>query len=156
MRKSARDRSIRSSLTSQELRRALAHAGWRYTRQREAVYRYLHAACEHPTAEQIYAAVRRQIPHVSLATIYKALEALVDAHLATKLPDASGPARFDWRSEPHYHLRCTRTGQVIDLPVSFDPGLLDKLDSSLIEALRRQGFRVTGHNLEIIGQFGKN
>src|SRR5437016_3018086 len=80
------------------LRKALAKAGWRFTRQREAVYTYLRSVDCHPTAEQVYWAVKEQIRHISLATVYKALEALVDAHLAAKLCDASGPARFDCRS----------------------------------------------------------
>jgi Fe2+ or Zn2+ uptake regulation protein len=136
-----------------ELRQALARAGWRFTRQREAVFAYLRAAHDHPTADQIYDAVRRQIPNISLATVYKALEALVDAELARKLSNASGPARFDCRCDAHYHLRCLRTGQVRDLDTPFDPHLPDKLDSKLVESLRRQGFHVTGHRLELLGHF---
>ena len=133
------------------LRQALAEAGWRFTRQREAVYTYLRSVDCHPSAEQVYAAVKEQIPHISLATVYKALEALVDARLASKLPDSSGPARFDCRADLHYHLRDVKTGQVHDLPTPYDPNLLDKLDPNLLEALRRQGFRVTGHHLELLG-----
>jgi Fe2+ or Zn2+ uptake regulation protein len=101
----------------------------------------------------VYAAVRRQIPNISLATVYKALEALVDAELATKLPDASGPARFDCRCDAHYHVRCLKTGQLRDLETPFDPQLLDKLDPHLVESLRQQGFQVTGHRLELLGHF---
>ena len=136
-----------------ELRGALARAGWRFTRQRHAVFTYLRAAHDHPTADQIYIAVRRQIPNISLATVYKALEALVDAGLARKLPNGDGPARFDCRCEAHYHLRCLKTGQVRDLDTPFDPHLLDKLDPKLTESLRRQGFHVTGHRLELLGHF---
>lgn len=139
-----------------ELREALAPAGRRYTRQREAVFIYLRSADHHPTADQVYAAVRNEIPNISLATVYKALEALVDAHLATKLAHANGPARFDCRCDSHYHFRCTLTGQVRDLPVPYDPELLCKLDPALIETLRRQGFEVTGHRLELLGYFHKH
>jgi Fe2+ or Zn2+ uptake regulation protein len=135
------------------LRQALAKAGWRCTRQREAVFAYLRSVEDHPTAEQVYEAVRRGLPHVSLATIYKALEALVDARLATKLPDADGPARFDYRGEAHYHVRCLKTGKVRDLSIPYDPLLPDKLDPGLVESLRRQGFHVTEHRLELLGHF---
>jgi Fur family transcriptional regulator, peroxide stress response regulator len=136
-----------------DLRRALEQAGWRFTRQRAAVFAYLHAAQAHPTAEQVFAAVRQHIPNISLATVYKALEALVDARLANRLAGDTGPTRYDGRSEPHYHLRCQRTGKVIDLPLPYDPNLLDKLDPQLIETLRREGFEITGHRLELIGRF---
>jgi Fe2+ or Zn2+ uptake regulation protein len=135
------------------LREALARAGWRYTRQREAVFAYLRSVDCHPTADQVYAAVRTSIPNISLATVYKALDALVDAELATKLPDASGPARFDCRCDAHYHLRCLKTGQLRDLPTPFDPTLLDKLNPQLTQSLRELGFEVTGHRLELLGHF---
>jgi Fe2+ or Zn2+ uptake regulation protein len=136
-----------------DVRRALEQAGWRFTRQRAAVFAYLHAAQVHPTAEQVFAAVRQHIPNISLATVYKALEALVDAHLANRIAGDTGPTRYDGRSEPHYHIRCQRTGNVIDLPLPYDPNLLDKLDPQLIETLRQQGFEITGHRLELVGQF---
>ncbi len=62
-----------------DVRRALEESGWRYTRQRAAVLAYLRTAHGHPTAEQVFTAVRQHIPNISLATVYKALEALVDA-----------------------------------------------------------------------------
>jgi Fe2+ or Zn2+ uptake regulation protein len=136
-----------------DLRRALEAAGWRYTRQRAAVFACLHAAHGHPTADQVFAAVRRRMPNISLATVYKALEALVDAGLANRIAGDHGPTRYDGRSEPHYHLRCQQTGEVIDLPLPYDPSLLDKLDPQLAETLRRQGFEITRHRLELVGRF---
>jgi Fe2+ or Zn2+ uptake regulation protein len=135
------------------LRLALEKAGWRYTRQRAAVFDYLRSVDSHPTAEQVYTAVRRSIPNISLATVYKALEALVEVKLAAKLADAEGPARYDCRSDEHYHLRCLKTGQVRDLSLPYDPNLPAKLDPQLVEQLRRQGFRLTGHRLELLGTF---
>ncbi|HTU17087.1 MAG TPA: transcriptional repressor [Gemmataceae bacterium] len=136
-----------------DVRRALEAAGWRYTRQRAAVLAYLREAQSHPTAEQVFAAVRRQLPHISLATVYKALEALVDARLANRIAGDHGPTRYDGRSEPHYHLRCQHSGEVLDLPLPYDPALLDKLDPKLIEMLRQQGFEISGHRLELVGRF---
>lgn len=137
-----------------DLRHALSQAGWRFTRQRAEVFAFLRAVGTHPTAEQVFAAVRHRIPNISLATVYKALEALVDAGLASRLADdAGGPVRYDGRAQPHYHLRCTRTGQVRDLPVSYDPALIERLAPELVEQLRRQGFEVLGHRLEVLGRF---
>jgi Fur family peroxide stress response transcriptional regulator len=136
-----------------ELRRVLGRAGWRYTRQRGAVYAHLRAVDCHPTAEQVYQAVRRQIPNISLATVYKALEALVDARLAARITGGPGPARYDARGDAHYHLRCQRTGEVRDLPLPYDPHLIDRLAPHLADLLRRQGFEVTGHRLELVGFF---
>jgi Fur family transcriptional regulator, peroxide stress response regulator len=137
----------------EELRLALEEAGWRFTRQRAAVFHYLRSTDCHPTAEQVFLAVRQQIPHISLATVYKALEALVDAGVAARLPDSEGPTRYDGRSDAHYHLRCEQTGMVRDLPLPYDPRLIDKIAPELVECLRRQGFELTGHRLELVGHF---
>src|SRR5262245_58215219 len=111
-----------------DLRKALESAGWRFTPQREAVFAYLCSVSNHPTAEQVYQAVRKNLERISLATVYKALEALVDARVVTKIAEADGPARYDCRSDDHYHLRCLATGQVRDLETPYDSTLLDKLD----------------------------
>jgi Fur family peroxide stress response transcriptional regulator len=135
-----------------DLRRALEQSGWRYTRQRAAVYAHLCTAATHPTAEQVFSSVRGELPNISLATVYKALEALVDAGVATRLGDGSGPARYDGRAEAHYHFRCDRTGEIIDLPLPYDPHLLDKLAPDAVERLRQNGFEVIGHRLELVGR----
>jgi Fur family transcriptional regulator, peroxide stress response regulator len=136
------------------LRRALEQSGWRFTRQRAAVHDYLRSVDCHPTAEEVYVAVRRDHPKISLATVYKALEALVDCKHAAKLTYSDGPARYDCRTDAHYHLRCLATNRVRDLPVTFDPDLVHKLDERLVEDLRQQGFEVTGYRLEVLGHFG--
>src|SRR5262249_42725221 len=136
-----------------DLRGALDQAGWRFTRQRAAVFDYLRSVDCHPSAEEVYSSVRQEIPKISLATVYKALEALVDAGLASKLAGAAGPAGYDCRRDAHYHLRCLRTGRIRDLETPFDPRLLEKLDPQLVAKLRSQGFEVTAYRLELIGHF---
>ena len=141
--------------TAATVRAALEQAGCRYTRQRAAVFAYLENVDCHPTAEEVYKAVRRQMPRISLGTVYKSLEALVKSQLATKITNGDGSSRYDCRGEDHYHLRDVETGEVRDLPAPFDPNLLTKLDSKLVEELERSGFRVTGYRLEVLGRFEK-
>jgi Fe2+ or Zn2+ uptake regulation protein len=135
------------------LRQALEAAGCRYTQQRAAVYDYLEQVEDHPTAEDVYKEVRRKLAHISLATVYNALEALVKARLANKLTYGDGSSRYDCRRDEHYHLRDVTTGEVRDLPARFDANLLAKLDPELIERLASQGFEVTGYRLEVLGRF---
>jgi Fur family peroxide stress response transcriptional regulator len=136
-----------------EVRAALRAAGCRYTTQRAAIYSYLEQAHHHPTADEVYQAVRRRIPHISLATVYNALEALVESQLANKLNNGAGSARYDCGGEDHYHLRDLKTGEVRDLPIDFDPQLLEKLNPQLLKKLARDGFQVTGYRLEVLGRF---
>lgn len=142
------------SLDLDDLRTALESAGCRCTPQRRAVYEALRRADgRHPSAEEVYQAVKVELPKISLATVYKALEALEASGLASRLPARDGTARFDARRDDHYHLRCLRTGRVEDLPTRFDPDLVAKLDAELADRLQEQGFRVTGYRLELVGFF---
>lgn len=145
-----------TSDTEAMVRRALEAAGCRFTVQRAAVFDYLERVQSHPTAEDVYQAVRRKLPRISLATVYKALEALVDAHLATKLTNGDGSARYDCRGDEHYHLRDVESGEIRDLPVDFDPDLLKKLDPDLENRLSGAGFEITGYRLEVLGRFSNS
>jgi Fe2+ or Zn2+ uptake regulation protein len=94
------------------------------------------------------------VPRISLATVYKALEALVSTGIASKLSGGVGgepSARYDARLDRHYHFYCARTGKVHDLPTEFDAGLIEKLDPKLSEHLDCHGFHVTGYHLVLLG-----
>jgi len=148
-----RKSKLTSQSQAQELRTALESAGSRFTQQRAAVYGYLSQVTNHPTAEEVFRAVRRQIPRISLATVYKALEALVGSGLARKYAYGDDAARYDCRVEEHLHLRDVETGELRDLPADYDPALLEKLDPALIQRLEQRGFEVTGYRLEVLGRF---
>jgi Fur family peroxide stress response transcriptional regulator len=127
------------------LRQALEESGQRFTEQRAAVYRFLAGTDVHPTAEEVYRAVRSDLPGISLATVYKSLETLVGCGLAVKLTFADQSSRYDGRTDPHHHARCVVCGQVMDLS--------GDIAASEIEALRRNAasFTVTGYRLELSG-----
>jgi Fe2+ or Zn2+ uptake regulation protein len=133
------------SSSDQLLRRALEAGGQRFTEQRAAVFRYLSHTDVHPTADEVFLAVRRELPGISLATVYKSLETLVGCGLAVKLSYADHSARYDGRTDPHHHARCVVCERVMDLP--------GEISGHEIEALRRAtaGFTVTGYRLELSG-----
>jgi len=128
-----------------ELRRALEASGQRFTEQRSAVFRFLASTDVHPSADEVFLAVRRELPGISLATVYKSLETLVGCGLAVKLTYSDGSARYDGRTDPHHHARCLVCGRVADIAGSLPEGQ--------IESLREHapGFTVTGYRLELSG-----
>ena len=77
----------------EELRRKLDERGGHMTRQRAAVYDYLGSVEHHPTAEEVFLNVKRKVPKISLATVYKNLEALVACEAISKLSYGDGSAR---------------------------------------------------------------
>jgi Fe2+ or Zn2+ uptake regulation protein len=126
------------------LRQALGANGQRITDQRAAVYRYLCSSLSHPTADELFTAVRAEIPDISLATVYKALETLVGCGLAVKLSHSDGSARYDSRTDEHAHSRCAVCGLVADVAAPRFPANVEPL------ALP-DGFRVERFSLEIVG-----
>jgi Fe2+ or Zn2+ uptake regulation protein len=126
------------------LRGALEANGQRFTEQRAAVYRHLHASAEHPTADEVFTAVRSQIADISLATVYKALETLVSCGLARKLPFGDESARYDARMDDHFHARCLGCGTVRDVGGGPLSGALPSIEPV-------DGFRIEGYRLEVVG-----
>jgi Fe2+ or Zn2+ uptake regulation protein len=126
------------------LRDALESNGQRYTEQRAAVYRYLLSTDVHPSADDVFIAVRSDIPDISLATVYKSLETLVGCGLALKLTYGDGSARYDGRTDPHHHARCLDCGAVMDVPGRLEPAVLARLGPLA-------DFDVEGYRLELVG-----
>ena len=120
----------------------LRQRGRRMTRQRQAVYDAVIATGGHPSAEQVFERVRRHLPHVSLATVYNSLEALVDCGQLSRVPRTDhGPARYDPRRDAHHHARCVACSKVWDID--------DKaLAVRTVAALR--GFKPVGYKVEVL------
>lgn len=117
--------------------------GGRSTLQRRAILGALAARHDHPTAEGLHREIRRRIPGLSLATVYRTLDVLVRAGMAIRLPDATGSARYDARTEAHDHLRCLTCGRVEDLDLPRRPGTIADLNPA--------SFTVTDYRLELVG-----
>jgi Fe2+ or Zn2+ uptake regulation protein len=129
---------------TERLRRELDSRGAHLTRQRVAVFNYLREVEHHPTAEEVYLAVKRKLPRLSLATVYKNLETLVECGTASKLTYGDGAARYDIRTDHHYHTRCLDCGKVRDFDSASGTELLRQLKP-------RSGFTVKDYRLELLG-----
>ena len=113
----------------------------RSSERREAIHRFVAAHGGHPTAEEILAGVRRKIPGVGLATIYRNLDTLVrEGRLSRTTHD--GVARYDVRTDAHHHFTCNRCGTVTNVDLD--------LRETLARAARRAG-RVEEVSVEMRG-----
>ena len=130
--------------TPPDLQSTLARHGQRSTRQREAVYGYLSAVHHHPTADDVYLAVKRRHPRLSLGTVYNALELFVRSGLASKLTYGDAAARYDIRTDAHSHARCLGCGRLDDVEAIPPPQWL--------RAIRPRNFTATGCRFEILGR----
>src|ERR1043166_3584406 len=97
---------------------ALRAAGRRLTRARRIILEVVRASEAHPSAAVVYRAVRRRLPRVSLATVYRNLRMLAADGLLSERADAAG-MRFDGNTADHDHFTCVACGRIYDVP---DPG----------------------------------
>lgn len=108
------------------------------------MYDYLRSVHHHPTAEDVYLAVKRRLPRVSLATVYNALELFVRNGIASKLTYGDAAARYDIRTDVHSHARCLQCGRVDDVEATPAPQWL--------RTIRTRNFTATGFRFEIVGR----
>ncbi len=119
----------------------LRKAGYRVTKQRAAIYNYLLSTDQHPTAEIIHFSVRRKIPHISLATVYKAVDSFVDVGLASRIQRGTSSARYDAVVEDHAHCRCLSCDGIWDAAHDAIP----------TEDATSESFEVVHVNIEFVG-----
>ena len=132
-------------------KRMLKEKGLKVTGQRLLVLEIMAAhPGEHLTAEEIFDLARAKLPEIGLATIYRALQVLVDLHVIDKLSFDDGFARYelgrDLGSEKHHHHHAICLG--CKAVFSLEEDLLDPLEENLLERL---GFLVTDHEVKLYG-----
>ncbi len=116
-RKSATDLSSQVAAFAEHCRKS----GLSVTRQRLAIFEALAGTRAHPSAEDIHRSVRRRMPHLSLATVYKNLEALREIGAVSDVNALHEHGRYEaalpgtGAGTPHHHLVCIRCRKVVDL-----------------------------------------
>ncbi len=91
--------------------------GLAVTPQRLAVIKALLSSAEHPRADTICAMVRREHPHVSLATVHRTLEKLCEIGEVRKVTSLHDSARYDGNVTPHHHVVCVKCRRVRDVEI---------------------------------------
>ena len=122
----------------------LKATGVRMTPQRHAILEYLLSTMSHPTADEIYKALEKDFPNMSVATIYNNLRLFKEAGLVRELTYGDSSSRFDANMSDHYHIICRRCGKITDFEY---PPLIEVEE----EAARKTGFRVDSHRMEVYG-----
>jgi Fur family ferric uptake transcriptional regulator len=114
------------------------------TKQRKIILEELQKVRSHPSANEVYALVRRRLPRISLATVYRNLELLAAAGLIQKLALAGSQMRFDGTVDNHCHIRCLKCERVDDVALEPFP-LIEETSATL------NGYQLVGQRLEFFG-----
>ena len=116
----------------------------RMTNQREMILLELKKSKGHLTADELYERVRKSMPRISLATVYRNLEILSEAGIIRKLEISGRQKRFDYEVEDHDHIYCVECHRIENLQ-------LDKSAMKVPTPETVKGYTITGCRLEVTG-----
>lgn len=121
--------------------------GCRASKNRDKVLQILeHQNCP-ITTEEIYNKAKEDISKISLSTIYRIIEKLVNLGIVNKATTLNdNRARYELVGETHKHyMICTKCHKMI--PIDCCP--LEELENQLANDT---GFNITGHKFELYGE----
>lgn len=98
----------------------------------------------HPTAAWIYERLKKEIPDLSMGTVYRNLNILIEQGLVRKIDFGSTFDRFDANIDPHYHFVCEKCGAITDLDLPIDASLNEWVNA-------KTQFRAKRHRIEFYG-----
>ncbi|MBI3666282.1 MAG: transcriptional repressor [Acidobacteria bacterium] len=114
------------------------------THQRRIIYRVIAKSAEHPSPELIYERVKREIPTISLATVYKNIKTFAAMGLVGEVGALPGSIRVDANLDRHHHLVCVNCKAVVDFCDS-------RLDRVRAARANPENFRILRYQVEALG-----
>jgi len=101
-------------MNTKELITIFREKGYKLTSQRLAICKFILSRKDHPTANQIYQALKEEHPTISLGTIYQTLHLLKELGLLQELGFSEGSIRYDPDMELHVNMVCSKCGKISD------------------------------------------
>ncbi len=116
----------------------------RKSQQRKVILDELQKSTAHPTAKQLYQLVKKRLPDVGMATIYRNLDHLEKNNQVIKIGSKQNETRYDGKISKHCHLICRDCNHIIDL--------MD-VDKIIIKSkeLKQSKFKIDPNYAEIFG-----
>lgn len=130
----------------------LREKGLKVTPQRVAIYEAIVTLNNHPTADNIIEYIKANHPHISVGTVYKVLDSLVENGLLKKVKTEKDIMRYDAIMSDHHHLYCAETDRIED----YDDPKLNELISNYFKQNKIKHFKIQDVKLQITGTFNTN
>jgi len=134
-----------------EISGKLIEKGLKVTPQRIAIFEAIVKLNNHPTAENIVEFIRQNHPNISVATVYKVLDTLVENQLIKRVTTEKDVMRYDAIMEKHHHIYCSDSDRIDD----FVDEELSELLSNYFKDKKIPGFKIEDIKLQIIGKYLK-
>ena len=136
-------------MNQKEIANKLSEKGLRVTPQRIAIFGAIIKLNNHPTAESIIEDIKKNRPHISVGTVYKVLDSLVEKELLKKVKTEGGIMRYDPLQSSHHHLYCEESDRIED----YQDEKLDELITAYFKENGIKDFKIENIQLHISGKF---
>ena len=103
------------------------NANRKHSRKREAVLEKIRGTTSHPSAVWVYEELRKEIPDLSLGTVYRNISVFKEEGLIVSVGVVNGQERFDGNITEHTHFVCLTCGDVLDVDAALDEALNEKV-----------------------------
>ncbi len=133
-------------------REKLQEKGLKVTPQRIAIYEAIVKLKNHPTAENVIEYIKSNNPNISVGTVYKVLDSLVENKLLKKVKTEKEIMRYDAVLSKHHHLYCADTDRIED----YEDEKLNILINEYFKKIKIKNFKVQDIKLQITGKFKNN
>ena len=133
-------------------REKLQEKGLKVTPQRVAIYEAIVKLKNHPTAENVIEYIKANHPNISVGTVYKVLDSLVENQLLKKVKTEKDIMRYDAVLSNHHHLYCAETYRIED----YEDAKLNTLINEYFKKNKIKKFKVQDIKLQITGKFNNN
>jgi len=130
-------------------REQLKEKGLKVTPQRVAIYEAIVNLKNHPTAENVIEYIKANHPNISVGTVYKVLDSLVENSLLKKVKTEKDIMRYDAVLSNHHHLYCVETERIED----YEDENLNELINDYFKNKKIKNFNVQEIKLQITGKF---
>ena len=132
------------SVKPRPFREVCADHGLTATHQRQVLYEVMQTMPGHPSPEEVYARVKKRVPAVSLATVYKNIHLFVETGVLKELSMHHGSIRVELNGHPHHHMVCSHCKAIVDI---------EEKDLGVMPAVHELpgGFQVEHYSIDVIG-----
>src|SRR5215470_5732398 len=131
------------SVETRPFRELCADHGLTATHQRQVLYEVMQTMPGHPSPEEVYARVKRRVPAISLATVYKNIHLFLERGVLKQLSMHHGSLRVEMNDIAHHHMVCSHCKAITDI---------DEKDLGVLPTRHQLpgGFQVERYSIDVI------
>ncbi len=122
----------------------MSRSRYKRSKQREYLLKLLQSTDKHPAADWLHNNLKLEFANLSMGTVYRNINILLEQNLIQKISAGSNLDRYDGNTELHYHFICRECESIYDLDIE----MLKNLNTDIS---RSTGFNIESHRLDFYG-----